>query len=313
MDSVLHKKALGLAESILANEAQLLEVLVEMHRKKEILALGYAGLFEYVHVGLKLSRARAYYFWKVAEKACEVPLLRKAVAEGRLSISQARRIAPVVTTQNAAHWIAQAEELKQVDLEIAVAKENPRAAIRETVRPLAENLFEFRCMVSSEFTKALAELQDLASRSKGASATLGETLEFMKEATLEKHSARRRALRSAKRAAERAAAVNGREAGSHDVRAPVSSGNGTPAKPAMRDGHRTAIPLPVRHLVVLRDENRCSYTSSDGVRCGQTRWTQLHHPHEVSRGGAHSQANLTILCWAHHKLVHETAARRGLA
>ncbi len=52
------------------------------------------------------------------------------------TLSQARRIAPVVTANNHEHWIAEAKHLPQTELERRIAAENPKAHIKEKIRPL---------------------------------------------------------------------------------------------------------------------------------------------------------------------------------
>lgn len=67
-----------------------------------------------------------------------------------------------------------------------------------------------------------------------------------------------------------------------------------------------AIPAAVKHQVNLRDQGRCSYQDSEGRRCNQFWFTELHHKTPVSQGGVHSAQNLTTLCSGHHKTVHRT-------
>src|SRR5215510_15864206 len=39
--------------------------------------------------------------------------------------------------------------------------------------------------------------------------------------------------------------------------------------------------------------------------CGERRFTDVHHIRHWADGGTHAAANLTTLCWFHHRLVHE--------
>src|SRR4051794_5403913 len=109
----LDEKARGLAADFLRTEGQLLLVLMEMRRNNVFPALTYSGIYEYCLGRLKLSPAQSYYFKSVAEKSSTVPALGEAVAQGKLTLSQARRIVPVVTAENQVEWIAKAGTLPQ--------------------------------------------------------------------------------------------------------------------------------------------------------------------------------------------------------
>src|SRR5262245_26997002 len=90
-------KATGLATDYLHSEGLLLAVLIEMRKKKLFAILNYSGIYDYCERRLNLSPAQSYYFKKVAEKSDEVPEIKQAVVQGELTLSEARRILPVVT------------------------------------------------------------------------------------------------------------------------------------------------------------------------------------------------------------------------
>ena len=94
---ILDGKARKLAKDYLLTEGELLSVLTEMHQRKLFVPLNYANIFEYCEKALNLSRSQAYYFKSVAEKSVEVPEVKQAVVEGKITLSQARRIVPAVT------------------------------------------------------------------------------------------------------------------------------------------------------------------------------------------------------------------------
>ena len=156
----LDEKARNLAKIWKETEGELLDVLMEMRRSKSFLALGFTGVWDYCVRGLKLGEANAFYFKKVAEKAEEVPELKAAIDKGVLSVSQARRIAPVITNQNSETWIAKAAVLKQRELERAVAKVNPSARPPERLKPT-----EIRVGIDPTLEAKIKQVQDLSSRS----------------------------------------------------------------------------------------------------------------------------------------------------
>ncbi len=60
------------------------------------------------------------------------------------------------------------------------------------------------------------------------------------------------------------------------------------------------IPPAVQRLVKRRDRGCCTVPG-----CRSTRFLQLHHVHACADGGGHEPSNITCLCFAHHRLVHE--------
>src|SRR5690349_5720850 len=118
----LHEKALTLTKNFHSAEAQLLGVLMKMDESLSYLELGHSSLYEYVLNGLGLSEAQSYYFSSVAKKSRMVPRLKDAVDHCEINLSKARRIVPVITTDNADEWITKAATLNQKDLELEVRK-----------------------------------------------------------------------------------------------------------------------------------------------------------------------------------------------
>ncbi len=106
-------RAKALTKEYLRTEGELLSILIEMKTTGAILALGYSGVYDYCHRGLSLSEAQAYYFKSVSEASIRAPKLKEAVTSGELSLSLARRIAPVITQENQTHWIDLAKNLPQ--------------------------------------------------------------------------------------------------------------------------------------------------------------------------------------------------------
>jgi hypothetical protein len=66
--------------------------------------------------------------------------------------------------------------------------------------------------------------------------------------------------------------------------------------------------IPISQKIKLQKlkeaQNQCSYTSSDGRRCPQRLWLELHHKKPVSIGGGNEKENLLYLCGSHHRNLH---------
>jgi hypothetical protein len=65
------------------------------------------------------------------------------------------------------------------------------------------------------------------------------------------------------------------------------------------------IPAAVRRSVFERDENRCAFVDSRGVRCRETQRLELHHHEPFARGGPSTAENLSLYCSAHNALAAE--------
>jgi hypothetical protein len=65
------------------------------------------------------------------------------------------------------------------------------------------------------------------------------------------------------------------------------------------------IPRAVVREVHERDGEQCTFVSSDGKRCGERGYLELHHRDPFARGGEATAANLTLLCRCHNSLLAE--------
>ncbi|HEY7729365.1 MAG TPA: DUF222 domain-containing protein, partial [Gaiellaceae bacterium] len=63
---------------------------------------------------------------------------------------------------------------------------------------------------------------------------------------------------------------------------------------------RRTVPPALRRLLEARDDQTCCFP-----RCERQRHLQAHHRHHWADGGETSLDNLVLLCFHHHRLVHE--------
>ena len=63
---------------------------------------------------------------------------------------------------------------------------------------------------------------------------------------------------------------------------------------------RRTVPPALRRLLEARDEETCCFPG-----CERRRHLQAHHRRHWAHGGETSLDNLVLLCWHHHRLVHE--------
>ena len=140
-------------------------------------------------------------------------------------------------------------------------------------------LSELKTPVDLETEKDIRVLQDVLSQKLGKAASLQELVKWMASVCREKFDPEKKA--------ERAKAKI------------ISSGNSKPLP------GRRPLPARVKHEVVLRDENQCTFVSSQGRRCSEKRWLSGHHIKEVSRGGLNEVGNIQLLCSGHHRMKHQ--------
>jgi len=63
---------------------------------------------------------------------------------------------------------------------------------------------------------------------------------------------------------------------------------------------RRTVPPRLRRLLQARDHDRCRWPG-----CDNRRHLAAHHRTHWAHGGETSLDNLILLCWQHHRLVHE--------
>lgn len=186
----LDDKARLLAKRYKQSEAELFSGLVEMDTACLFSRLGFKGIYDYCFSALNLGESQSAYFQKVVRKSREVPALGAAIQEGKITLSQARRIVPSVTKENPHEWIEAARTLPQRELERKVAAANPQLVVRERLRPVAPTRTELRVGISVELEKKLRRLQEVVG------GTLEEVLEKAIGETLERRDPVRKAERA---------------------------------------------------------------------------------------------------------------------
>ena len=278
---LLHQKALNCVKNIRTSEFELLEILIIVDRNKHFRDFGHSSLYGYCVDSLKLSENEAFSLIKVARKSKEVPRLREVIRNHELTVSQCRRITSVITKDNCDEWINKSKTMKQKEIEKEIAKVNPKEAVRESFLYVQENRVKMTVGISEELMQKLIRIKDLLSQKKGSAVTLEEALEKMAEDLLQKHDPVKRA--------DRILPKIKRQALRPEVRKP------------------TAV---VRHEVARRDKGQCAYVDATGKRCGELRWTELHHQIPFSQGGSTTTDNLKTLCFSHHRATHENRLLR---
>ena len=274
----LHLKAKSVAKTYLQIEADLVTLLIEMDRRRAFRELGYASLFQYCVLELKLSEAVTSAFITVSRKAAVVPDLMEALETQTLTVSKAAKITSALDIQHV-------EETKQV---IEFASQHSTAETERWLREKKGIDTLHMLKLDSATMGKLKKARNLIKRDL----TLEETLGLVLDEYIQKHDPLEKAKRSLIRKSS-----PGKSSLQKDETPKLKS------EPSSRSTRRP-LPAAIKHIVIHRDQNRCTHQIRQGIRCENTKFLEIHHRRPVHAGGTNAPQNLEILCAAHHRLRH---------
>ena len=274
-----HENAVRCARDFRTNEANLITAIQKVIRTRAWTYFDYSSLHCYAVEALRLSEDQAYQYTRVALKAMQVPELQKAIQKGELKISNARRILKVMTPETKTEWIEKATNLTQRELEKEVVKVNPQEAVRDRIKPIAQDLSELRMSIPKDVEEMITRIKDLESQRTRKPAELIDVLRQSFLAYLKQNDPFLKARRNIDKPTKQVS--------------------------VSRQTGRTVIPANVRHEVRIRDQDQCVYKDNQGRRCPNRRWLEVHHVIPVSQGGRNTVENLVTLCHPHHKFQHQ--------
>ncbi len=312
LTNAIHEKALQAVLNFKRCEVELIEVLAQVDQHKVYYALGYSSLFKYATDGLGLSPECAYIFINVSRKSIEVPALKEEIRLGTITVSKAKRITPVLNTNNQEYWLHLAKTASKRELEKYVAAANPQEWIRESLNYVGSdkevgekvrlkslnfadgNLpltrVQLQVGVSETLMLKLRRVQDLVSQKTRSSASLETAFEAMAELYLAKHDPVKKAERQK---------IRGKL-----QRAESSNPSDLEQGPGPVNNFRAPLPSRVKHEVYLKFGGQCTHQDELGRKCTARRHLEIHHIVEVAKGGQNELSNLTLLCSGHHRAHH---------
>ncbi len=324
----IHQRACEAASRHRKIEAELIEILQQVEQHRVFLARGQSSLFPYVVKELGLSESVAYNLISVARKSREVPELKAEIQKGAITLSNARKIVPVLNRENKAEWLIKASTLSQRQLEREVVRVRPQLATPERAMYVTPSRVKLEVGLSEKDMLKLRRVQDLFCQSRQRAVTLEDVLVALTDEFLVRHDplekAKRQKVRIGLQKIESAGEAT--QSPTKSIKTPVAlqvraatpvetrEENCAHAEKRTRTegandkttgSHvRKAIPAKLLHQINLRDERRCTHTNQKGERCNQTRWIEAHHVTPVSRGGTNTLGNLRTLCSGHHRWIH---------
>ena len=285
-DQALASRARALAGRARQATAALVACVDAIETRDLHLAHGHASLFAYCRDALGLSEHDAYCVVAAARAARRFPAVRELLADGGLTLTTAKLLAPHLTPGNASRVLEAARGKRRSQVEEIVAQLVPpqeappdlRRLAAPTVRPTAADRFRLQVTIGGAAVEKLRCAQDLLRHvdPRGDEAAVVE-----------------RALGAlVSELARRRFAATGQ---------PHAS-----ALPA--DGSRH-VPAEVKRAVFVRDLGRCAFTAASGRRCDTRAFLEFHHVRPFADGGGATAGNIELRCRRHN--AYETRAHLG--
>src|SRR5262249_25487370 len=131
---VVSLKGLAARERVATSE--LVAHLAELDTRDIHLRQGYGSLFAYFRDALSLSEHEAYNPIDVARAARRFPVILEMLAEGTVSLTSVRLLAPHLTPENHLGVLASARGKRKIEVEEIVARLAPRPDVAAKVRNL---------------------------------------------------------------------------------------------------------------------------------------------------------------------------------
>lgn len=280
--SNLHQMAVDCARRFQTSERELILILKEILKHRIHRQKGFNSLYDYAMRGLGLSESQACPMVRLIYKSAEAPKLMEAVVQGKVSLSKAARVCSVVNAGNQTEWVCKAGKLPKAKLEREIAKANPKEAVQVRFKPVAEDRIQLQCGISLSLYRKLQRLQDICSQKSRRNCNLEDTLEQLTDLALKKWDVLNQ--KSKHKPVASTAAQNPAQARS------------MLASPRVKSARSAALKRQARR----RSQDHCEYPG-----CQQRRFLQVHHITPLSKGGRDELSNLRVLCFSHHRTVHE--------
>jgi hypothetical protein len=135
-DDQLVAKLKHLAANERVATSELVAHLAELDTRDIHLRQGYGSLFAYCRSVLFLSEHEAYNRIEVARAARRFPVILEMLADGAVSLTSVRLLAPHLTPENHRSVLASARGKRKIDVEEIVARLAPRPDVAAKMRKL---------------------------------------------------------------------------------------------------------------------------------------------------------------------------------
>ena len=329
-DEELDRSARALALREKQDVARLIAHIAEIGDRDYHLKLKYESLFEYCRAGLNLSEGSVYRRTQVAGVCRSFPQILEALSQGRLHLTAASLIAPVLTEENVENLITMAEGKSKREIEALLVTLAPKEELKPSIRkepsrdrmapegattegkppppaggqqkrtpdllqPATEDRYNFRFSAGKAFTekfKRLAEVLGVPCPHRDMEKVFEQALEI----ALDKKDPKRRLERRRKRAAKKGAARPGKVAKKRSETQKKEETSGSPAV------SRYVSP-EVQERAFERAGYQCEYRGPEGSRCSCRTGLQVEHVMPFAVYQTHDERYLRAYCPAHNLLA----------
>jgi hypothetical protein len=294
--------------------SELVAHLAELDTRDIHLRQGYPSLFAYCRQVLSLSEHEAYNRIEVARAARRFPIILELLADGSVSLTAVRLLAPHLTPENHRSVLASARGKRRIDIEEMVARLTPRPDIAASVRrlpargalcaprseapPVAPSL----PVASAPQTSLAAPAPSIRNvpvvplaedRYKLQMTITGDTLRKLRLA--------KDMLRHALPTGDDAAILDRALTALLTALARDKFGateRPRPARPTSPTSRH--VPAAVRRTVWVRDLGSCAFKGTDGRRCSARAFVEFHHLRPFATGGEATVSNIELRCRRHN-------------
>jgi 5-methylcytosine-specific restriction endonuclease McrA len=298
--------------------------LAEVDARRLYLREACSSMFAYATERLHMSEGQAYQRILVARTARRVPQVLAMLADGRLHLSGIARLAPHLTTENAAPLLAHAAHRSKRDIEALVAELSPAPDVRPAIRrlPAPRPSVPVEKHLRPGVVREAGQADEPPVPAAAAAAPAGPStvvtasapgrflVKFTAPAALEGKIRRAQALLRHQipdgdlvEIFDRAMSLlvadleRRRQAATDRPRKSIAD-----ASPEPTSRH---VPDPVRRAVWQRDGGRCTFVDRGGRRCTAEAFLEIHHVEPFGRRGPHALENLRLLCRSHNQYQAE--------
>lgn len=326
-DDALVAETKRVAELERRTTAELLALLIELENRSLHLTLGYSSMFAYCTCALRLSEQAAFKRITAARAARRYPILLQRLADGELTLSSVRILAPHLTDENVDALIDAARHKSTRRVEQLIAAAQPQPDIPASVRALpapktsgvdgvtqSPGLLDENCGTAPAEAAVLAQPSSPARVPRSVVAPIAPQRYLLKvtvsEETHDKLQNVRALLRHVIPDGDLAAILD--RALTLLLQETERTKWGSARRPRSSRGPSAQgrhVPAAVKRAVSARDDGCCAFVGPEG-RCGETGFLEFHHVVPFSAGGRTDEGNLELRCRAHNQ--HE-AAIAGIA
>jgi len=322
-DDQLEETVMRLARTERASIALLVAALALFDARRLYLRHGYSSLFDFCTRALHLSEQAAYTRIAAARISLRFPIILDRIADGGLSLTATRLLAPHLTDDNLDELLDRARHQKTRDVERLVAAASPREQVPTVIRkvPQAPPGAPQLALASGAVPPVSAPPgtprapcpPSVPASRRPVVRPLSET-HYKVQITISKsaHDKLREAqslLRHVLPNGDPAAVIErALDALLIQVR---KSKHASVARPRGGTGAVTGrrIPSRIKRLVWARDGGRCAFVGADGIPCRSQDFVEYHHLTPFARGGKATAENLQLRCRAHN--AYEAALAFG--